>query len=101
MYAAIESVVSLKDHPVSEISFHPDVCLVALRNAQAETEPTGKAGVKHAKISDERRVDRQRLRKLKIRGNKRPAEVSAAELAGGGINEIVRVEKLLLSAKSE
>ena len=58
VYAAIESVVSFKDQPASEFSLHPDVCLVTLRNAEAQTEPARKAGIEHAKISDERRVDR-------------------------------------------
>ncbi len=66
MQAAIERVVCFEDKSMAEVSLNADVGLVTLRDAQCGIQATGEIRFENAVFSDERRINGERLRKLKV-----------------------------------
>src|SRR2546429_355102 len=101
MQAAIPGVINLEDEMAADLSLDADIGLVTFRNAELWIQTPRKAGIEHAKLFDERQIDRERLRKVQVGGDERAALRVTHELAGRRIDERVGVEEKLLRAERE
>src|SRR5437870_8182522 len=101
MQTAIPGVIRFKDEVAADLPFDAYVGLVTFRNAELWIQTPRKAGIEHAKLFDERRIDRERLRKMQVGGDERAALRVAHELAGRRIDERVGIEEKLLRSERE
>ena len=101
MQTTIPGIVRFQDKAATDLALETEVGLITFRNAQARIQTARESGIEHAELFDQRRIDGERLGKLKIRGDECAALGVAHQLARGRIDQRVRVKEKLLRAQRE